>query len=117
MWFNQGKFYFKSEKSIAASATETETSAVPNINVDNLKTDLKAGIDDLKHPADIDHDALKLVMDFRAKRDQIEGNVKQEEANIVNLTRELCQAKVQRKLQRTLHKEAIENAQDFSVRP
>lgn len=105
----------KSEKSIAESTTETEQSAVPAINVENLKTDLKAGVDDLKHPADMDHEALKLVMDYRAKRDQIEGSVKQEEANIVNLTRELSQAKVQRKLQRTLYKEAIETAQDFSV--
>ena len=52
---------------------------------------------------------------FRAKRDGIEANVKQEEANIVNLTRELSQAKVQRKMQRALHLEAIKSAQDFSV--
>ena len=52
---------------------------------------------------------------FRAKRDGIEANVKQEEANIVNLTRELSQAKVQRKMQRALHLEAIKAAQDFSV--
>ena len=46
--------------------------------MENLKTDLKAGVDDLKHPEDIDHDALKMVMDFRSRRDQIEANVKQE---------------------------------------
>ena len=46
--------------------------------MENLKTDLKAGVDDLKHPEDIDHDALKRVMDFRSRRDQIEANVKQE---------------------------------------
>ena len=46
--------------------------------MESLKTDLKAGVDDLKHPEDIDHDALKMVMDFRSRRDQIEANVKQE---------------------------------------
>ena len=55
-----------------------EQNAVPVIQVENLKTDLKAGVDDLKHPEDIDHDALKMVMDFRSRRDQIEANVKQE---------------------------------------
>ena len=89
---------------------------MPAIHIENLKADLKAGVDDLKHPADIDEEALKLVMDYRAKRDGIEANVKQEEANIVNLTRELSQAKVQRKMQRALHLEAIKTAQDFSVR-
>ena len=88
---------------------------MPAIHIENLKADLKAGVDDLKHPADIDEEALKLVMDYRAKRDGIEANVKQEEANIVNLTRELSQAKVQRKMQRALHLEAIKTAQDFSV--
>ena len=83
--------------------------------MEHLKTDLKAGVDDLKHPEDIDYDALKMVMDFRSKRDQIEANVKQEELNIVDLSRELCQAKVQRKIQNGLHAEAIYNAQDYSV--
>ena len=83
--------------------------------MENLKTDLKAGVDDLKHPEDIDNDALKMVMDYRARRDQIEDNVKQEEINIVDLSRELCQAKVQRKTQKGLHEEAIQKAQDFSV--
>ena len=55
----------KSEKSIAATTTSSEKAAVPAIHIENLKADLKAGVDDLKHPADIDHDALKLVMDFR----------------------------------------------------
>ena len=54
-------------------------------------------------------------MDYRSKRDGIEANVKQEEANIVNLTRELSQAKVQRKMQGNLHQEAIKTAQNFSV--
>ena len=93
----------------------SEQNAVPIIQVENLKTDLKAGVDDLKHPEDIDNDALKMVMDYRARRDQIEDNVKQEEINIVDLSRELCQAKVQRKTQKGLHEEAIQKAQDFSV--
>ena len=75
---------------------------------------MKAGVDDLKHPEDIDPEALKLVMEYRAKRDQIEADVRQEEINIVNLTRELSQAKVQRKIQRELHQEAIKMIQDYS---
>ena len=55
----------KSEKNIAATTTSSEKAAVPAIQIETLKADLKAGVDDLKHPADIDHDALKLVMDFR----------------------------------------------------
>ena len=55
------------------------------------------------------------LFNYRSKRDGIEANVKQEEANIVNLTRELSQAKVQRKVQGNLHQEAINTAQNFSV--
>ncbi len=77
---------------------------------------MKTGTDDLKHPDDIDQDALKLVMDLRAKRDGIEANVKDEEAAILNLNRELSQAKVQRTTQRSLHAEAIDRAQNYSVR-
>ena len=103
----------KNEKSVAA-ATTTNDEQVSLPQVDSLKADLKAGVDDLKHPEDIDPDALKLVMEYRAKRDQIEADVRQEETNIVNLTRELSQAKVQRKMQRSLHQEAIEMTQDYS---
>ena len=103
----------KNEKSVAA-ATTTNDEQVSLPQVDSLKADLKAGVDDLKHPEDIDPDALKLVMEYRAKRDQIEADVRQEEINIVNLTRELSQAKVQRKMQRSLHQEAIKMTQDYS---
>ena len=103
----------KNEKSVAA-ATTTNDEQVSLPQVDSLKADLKAGVDDLKHPEDIDPDALKLVMEYRAKRDQIEADVRQEETNIVNLTRELSRAKVQRKMQRSLHQEAIEMTQDYS---
>ena len=102
----------KNEKSVAASTTDDEQVTLPQ--VDSLKADLKAGVDDLKHPEDIDPDALKLVMEYRGKRDQIEADVRQEEINIVNLTRELSQAKVQRKMQRSLHQEAIKMTQDYS---
>ena len=102
----------KNEKSVAASTTDEKQVTLPQ--VDSLKADLKAGVDDLKHPEDIDPDALKLVMEYRGKRDQIEADVRQEEINIVNLTRELSQAKVQRKMQRSLHQEAIKMTQDYS---
>ena len=104
----------KNEKSVASTSNSNEQSTVSLPQVDSLKADLKAGVDDLKHPEDIDPDALKLVMEYRAKRDQIEADVRQEETNIVNLTRELSQAKVQRKMQRSLHQEAIKNTQDYS---
>ena len=55
----------KSEKSISQTATSTEQSAVPSIHLENLKADLKAGVDDLKHPDDMDQEALKMVMDYR----------------------------------------------------
>ena len=103
----------KNEKSVAATSGDEQTS-VSLLQTDSLKADLKAGVDDLKHPEDIDPEALKLVMEYRAKRDQIEADVRQEEINIVNLTRELSQAKVQRKIQRELHQEAIKMIQDYS---
>jgi hypothetical protein len=104
-----------SETALANTSTSTEQEAVPAVQVENLRSELKAGVDDLTHPDDIDHDSLKLVMDLRAKRDRIEANVKVEETTIVNLTRELSQAKVQRKTQRSLHSDAIKEIQDYSV--
>ena len=45
----------KSEKSVAATSGDEQTS-VSLLQTDSLKADLKAGVDDLKHPEDIGKD-------------------------------------------------------------
>ena len=86
-----------------------------NLKVDGLRTDMMGTVEDTKHPADIELDALTLVLGYRDKRNQIEAAIREEEQRIIVLDRELSQLKIQRSTEHSIYEDAITSLHNFKV--